>query len=166
MEPAIFNDWGQIIVGALLGAGLTYATTLVIDRRKAQETHRERLRNLLVEMQQNALISTNVMLAGGKAKARLADSMWDIAKGEIIGTPSALQKALLETYAEIFRLNNLVAYDLHKAAMGSGAFDQAIEHTSQTVKALLEDSVRGLEAYLGRSLHDDTEKSDSRRATQ
>jgi len=137
-------DFASIMFGAFLGAALSYVGLYVqeLNARKGK------LLGLLAELQDNFSLSERVQLAGGRAKQRLLNTMWEIFKGEAFYLPSELANTLRSTYATIINLNAVIDYDLQKVDMGSGALNQAIEVMSTEAKRKLEGAIRDLKAHL------------------
>jgi hypothetical protein len=96
---------------------------MVGDRTKAREERTRRLRWLLAELRDNLDHVANYSLAGGRAKVRLVTDAWDVAKGDVVALSPELQGALRKAYAEVWRFNGVVQYDLIKSSPGSGWLD-------------------------------------------
>lgn len=137
-----------ITFGALLGAGLTILSTRYLERVRAKEFRDQKFQNLLAELEDNILMADKYQLAGGNAKIRFANSMWDSAKGELVALPSSLQGQVRKTYNEISKFNSIIDYNLRFGGPGTGRFDTPLGILSGEIQVLLKDSITGLKTHL------------------
>ena len=139
-----------ITFGALLGAGLTILSTRYLERVRAKELRDQKFKNLLAELEDNILMVDRYQLAGGNAKIRFANSMWDSAKGDFVALPSNLQGQVRKVYNEISKFNSIIDYDLRFGGPGTGRYDTPLEVLSREIQVLLKDSIAGLKAHLSK----------------
>jgi hypothetical protein len=77
------EGWFEIIY-LVLGAALGFGGALLQEFIRTRGERKQRLYNLLAEMNDNERLVGQHQLAEGAAKIRLQFSMWDIAKGDIV----------------------------------------------------------------------------------
>jgi len=105
------SDW-NVLFGGIIGVLLTLLVTWVRDvsKRKAERTRK--LKWLLAEIRDNLEHVEHHTLAGGRAKVKLLTQAWETAKGDTLDLTPELTSSLRAGYAEVWRFNCIVDYDL------------------------------------------------------
>ena len=146
------SDWHTLlpaVLGGILGVCLTLLVTWLRDLSKRRAEQRSRLKWLLAEILDNLEHVEHYNLAGGRAKAKLLAQAWETVKGDTLGLNPDLTNSLRAAYAEVWRFNCIVEYDLEKIPPGDGRLDASIQVKSGEVKIALSDSQSKLKSHLG-----------------
>lgn len=149
---SVWSTFLPILFGGIFGTILTLAVTWWRDRSKKVDEQRRKLNWLLAELLDNHNHIEHYSLAGGRAKVRLLTDAWDVVKGDALELADDVEKSLRDAYAEVWRFNRIVEYDLVKVNVGSGMLDSSLEVKAREVRTALADSVEKLARHLGHSL--------------
>lgn len=115
-----------VAFGGLFGVILSLVVTAWCDRAKKKEERRSRLRWLLAEIIDNLEHVEHYSLAGGRAKVKLLAQAWETVKGDTLDLNPDITKSLRAAYAEVWRFNSIVEYDL-RIPPGHGSLDGSLE---------------------------------------
>jgi|CXWL01.1.fsa_nt_gi hypothetical protein len=137
-----------VSIGGIFGTILTLTVTWWRDRSKKVDEQRGKLRWLLAEILDNLEHVEHYSLAGGRAKVQLLTQAWETVKGDTLDLGSDITKSLRAAYAEVWRFNCIVEYDL-RIPLGQGSFNQSLEVKGSEVKTALADAHVKLSSYLG-----------------
>ena len=118
------------------------------DRAKKKEERRGKLLWLLAEIIDNLELINRHNLVGGRAKVQLLTQAWETAKGDTLNLNPDITKSLRAAYADAWRFNCLVEYDL-RIPPGVGTLDQALGAHAAGVKTVLSDAHTRLAGHLG-----------------
>lgn len=138
----------DIFLGGLFGTLVTVGVTTWIERNRKTEERKSKLLWLLAEITDNLEHAGKYSLAGGRAHAKLLTQAWDSVKGDIVELDREITNSLRTAYAEVWRHNCIVEYDLIRAPMGNGALNGVIEVQAGLAKTALSDSREKLSGYL------------------
>ena len=139
----------DIFLGGLFGTLVTVGVTTWIERKRKTEERKSKLLWLLAEIADNLEHADKYSLAGGRAHAKLLTQAWDSVKGDIVELDREITNSLRIAYAEVWRHNCIVEYDLTRVPMGNGALNGVIEVQAGLAKTALSDSRKKLSTYLG-----------------
>lgn len=137
-----------VAFGGLFGVILTLTVTWWRDRSKKAEEKRDKLRWLLAEIIDNLEHVKNYSLAGGRAKVKLLTQAWETVKGDTLDLTPDITKSLRAAYAEVWRFNSIVEYDL-RTPIGQGTLNTSLEVKAAEVKTLMSESHANLASHLG-----------------
>ena len=141
------------LIGAGVGAILTFTTSIYLDKRRAKDLRHARLRNLLGEIKDNHLsVQTNESfeLSKGDATLRLLSTAWDNAKGDIDFLLGEAQEKLRRTYSEIPKFNSVIEYDLALSPSERAKFSSFFRGKAGEIRPLLAACEADLQNYLSK----------------
>ena len=141
------SEWHVLFAG-LIGVILSQVVTWWRDRVKKKAEDRHKLQWLQAEILDNLEHAGNHYLAGGKAKVKLLTEAWETVKGDTLNLNPTLSRSLRNAYAEVWRLNCIVDYDLH-IPQGHGTLNTSLEVKANEVKTALADAHAKLAEHLG-----------------
>jgi hypothetical protein len=137
-----------VAFGGLFGVILSLVVTAWRDRAKKKEEQRSKLRWLLAEIIDNLEHVEHYSLAGGRAKVQLLTQAWEAVKGNTLDLNPDITKSLRAAYAEVWRFNRIVEYDL-QIPPGHGSLDGSLEVKASEVKTVLAEAHSKLASHLG-----------------
>jgi hypothetical protein len=135
------------LFGGLFGVILSLVVTAWRDRAKKREEQRHKLLWLLAKIIDNLEHAANYSLVGGRAKVQLLTQAWETVKGDTLNLNPDITKSLRAAYAEVWRFNCLVEYDL-RIPPGVGTLNQALGEHAAEVKTVLSDGHSKLASHL------------------
>ena len=147
--PSVLHTLLLVSFGGIFGTILTLTVTWWRDRSKKAEEQRGKLRWLLAEILDNLEHINHYSLAGGRAKIQLLTQAWETVKGDTLDLNPDLTNSLRAAYAECWRFNCIVEYDLEKIPPGNGLLDASIQVKAGEVKTILADAHLKLTSHLG-----------------
>jgi len=137
-----------VAFGGFFGVIFSLVVTAWRDRAKKREERRSKLRWLVAEILDNLEHINRYSLAGGRAKVQLLTQAWETAKGDTLDLNPDITKSLRAAYAEVWRFNSIVEYDL-RIPPGHGSLDGSLEAKAAEVRTVLSDSHSKLASHLG-----------------
>lgn len=141
------SDW-SVLFGGIVGVVLTLFVTWVRDVWERRAERKSKLKWLLAEIIDNLKQIDHHTLAGGRAKVKLLTQAWETTKGDTLDLKPELTRSLQAGYAEVWRFNCIVDYDI-QIPTGHSFLSGTLEVKAGEVKTALSDSQSKLASHLG-----------------
>jgi hypothetical protein len=145
---SIWHTFLLVSFGGIFGTILTLTVTWWRERSKKAEEQKGKLQWLLAEIIDNLEHVQRYSLAGGRAKVKLLTQAWETVKGDTLDLNPDLTKALRTAYAEVWRFNSILEYDI-RIPPGHGLLNEPLQVKAGEVEAALSDSQSKLTGHLG-----------------
>ncbi len=139
-----------ITVGALIGAAITFVFGLLNEWRKDGKTRKQKLKQLLVEIEGNYRLAEDYFIAERLGSVIMSNKAWELSKDEIFSLPTGLQENLRNAYSQLTRFNSVVNLNLYKweGYTNVNEFRNAINREAEAAKKILQKCEEELRKHL------------------